>query len=69
LPFAFCLLPFAFIERPKNEKTRRPDKAGGFRKLVRVYSDHARTQTTSLQGRLTRLRPVVLVVRSIERAV
>jgi hypothetical protein len=57
------------METLEKQKTRRPGKAGGFRKLVRVRSDHARTQTTSLPGRLTRFRPVVLVVRNIEPAV
>ena len=40
----------------QNEKTRRPDTGRRVRMSVRVSSDHARTQTTSLQGRLTRFR-------------
>jgi hypothetical protein len=53
------------ISRPQKQKPADLVKAGGFGLSVRVSSDHARTQTTSLQDRLPRFRPVVLVVRDV----
>jgi hypothetical protein len=51
---------------PQKRKTRRPG-AGRRVQIVRScsFSDHARTQTTSLPGRLTRFRSVVCLVRRI----
>ncbi len=45
-----------------NEKTRRPcSEAGGFICPFVFCSDHARTQTSGLRSRLTRLYPLVFV--------
>jgi hypothetical protein len=55
-----------------SAQTKKPadlKQAGGFGMSVRVSLDHARTQTTSLLGRLARFRVVVSVVRIIEVAV